>query len=194
MIVLYAGHRGSGKTTTLVKDAYHFHTLGWDIITNMNTISFADEVRDSQEILDILETDKTNFVLVLDEIQTFIDSRRSMRKRNVSFTYFIQQIRKRNVIILAATQYARRVDIAFREHVDVMARPRYYAEYPVIVCDYYDLTRIEEGFFIDSGYSVRRVVYDPRPVFTLFDTTEVIRNDRVTATPPQETKTARLRT
>ena len=174
MIALYVGRRGCGKTTTLIKDAYRFKMAGWRVVTNMNSIAFADEVLDVAEILALLEGTETDIVLVLDEIQTFIDSRRSMRGRNVQFTYYIQQIRKRNVTILAATQFARRVDVAFREHVDILVRPQYYPEYPVIEVRYQDLTLYEDGEYDPLGSGSGVVLFDPRGVFPLFDTHETI--------------------
>ncbi len=173
--MLYTGRRGCGKTTTLVKDAYAFSCQGWEIITNMNSLSFADDVLDNEEILGLLETNRNNFVIVIDEIQTFIDSRRSMRKRNTEFAYFLQQIRKRNVIILGTTQFARRVDVAFREHVDIVAKPQYLEEYPVVMVEYYDRTATEDVFFLqDDKPAVVAVLFDPRQVYELFDTEEVI--------------------
>lgn len=171
MIVLYVGRRGCGKTTTMIKDAYAFKNQGWRVFSNMNSLSFADEILDIPQILSLLEGDESDIVVVLDEIQTFIDSRRSMRKRNVDFTYYIQQIRKRNVVILASTQFARRVDLAFREHVDVLCRPRFLDEFPVVVASYEDLTSLDDGSLV-----VGEVVFDPRGVFALFDTTETIKS------------------
>jgi predicted AAA+ superfamily ATPase len=173
VIVLYTGVRGCGKTTTLVKDALGFHRAGWTVITNMRSLAFADEVLSEDDILGLLLTDRTDFVIVIDEIQTFIDSRRSMKQKNVSFAYFIQQIRKRNVIILAATQFASRVDIVFKEHTDIQAFPRYFREYGVVVVRYVDLTRLAMGQYAD-GEPYVDVVYDPAAVFRLFDTREVI--------------------
>lgn len=173
MIVLYAGRRGCGKTTTMVKDAYKFSLRGWPVVTNMSSVSFANATMSNDEILGlIMDGDKHDMVLMIDEIQTFIDSRRAMRKQNVDFTYFIQQIRKRNVVILATTQYVRRVDIAFREHIDVVARPSFKPEYPVVVVSYVDRTALES---LDTDVNSEcLVVYDPTPVYGLFDTTEVI--------------------
>lgn len=175
MIVLYVGRRGSGKTTTMIKDAYTYKGLGWRVFTNMTSVSFADAVLSIEDILALLEGDETDIVVMLDEIQTFIDSRRSMRKRNVDFTYYIQQIRKRNVIILATTQFARRVDLAFREHVDILAKPSFLEEYPLIVVSYQDMTVMEEDFYGSGVTGVRSVVFDPRQVYDLFDTTETVK-------------------
>lgn len=174
MIVLYVGRRGSGKTTTMVKDAYQFKTRGYDIYTNMNSLTFSDVVLHDDEILSLLDREDSNYVLVLDEIQTFINSRRSARKQNVEFTYFIQQIRKRGVVILACTQFSRRVDIAFREHLDIIVFPEFKHEYGVVRARYEDNTFLEGFDYKTNRLPYREIVYDPSPVFALFDTNEVI--------------------
>lgn len=192
MIALYVGRRGCGKTTTLVKDAYAFKLAGWRVITNMTSLSFADEVMETEDILALLGGNDTDVVVVLDEIQTFIDSRRSMRKRNVEFTYYIQQIRKRNVVILAATQFSRRVDVAFREHVDIIVKPTYLGQFPVVVVRYIDRTVLDEGGFLDDA--MVEMVYDPRAVFSLFDTREVIDPGVGVPVPASDAKSSRTRT
>lgn len=176
MIVLYAGRRGCGKTTASVRDAYLFHRRGWRVVTNMESVSFADRVIGPEDLAGLFDTEPRKFVLLVDEIQTFIDSRRSGRKQNVTFAYFIQQIRKRGVVILATTQFPRRVDVAFREHVDVLARPRFYGSFPVVRVAYMDLTASDGVAYDDDETLPRRsVVFDPRPIYPLFDTGEVIK-------------------
>lgn len=172
MIILYTGRRGAGKTTAMVWQAAGFKAKGWKIYTNMNSLSFADAILSNEELVALVASDDNDFVLVLDEIQTFIDSRRSMRGQNVDFTYFIQQIRKKNCVILATTQFSRRVDLAFREHVDIVARPELLEEYPVMVVDYTDLTILDDD--PDSDNARTTIVFNPRHAFGLFDTTETI--------------------
>jgi len=53
------------------------------------------------------------------------DSRRSMAKQNLKFSNFIQQIRKRNIILLGTTQYSNTVDLRLRQHLDIIAYPNY---------------------------------------------------------------------
>ena len=188
MITLYVGRRGCGKTTTMVKDAYLYKLHGWKIFTNMNSLLFADEVLSVDEIITLLSTDTENYVLVLDEIQTLIDSRRSIRKRNVDFTYFIQQIRKRNIKMLASTQFSIRADKAFREHVDIEARPRFFEQYPVIVVTYTDMTFGDE-LFVDVEEYQRQIVFDPTQIYPLFDTKEKI-SPGITSVESKQQKTS----
>lgn len=192
MIALYVGRRGCGKTTTMIKDAYNYKLNGWKVITNMTSVNFVDDVMQGEELLTLLEGSERDIVVMIDEIQTLIDSRRSMRKRNVEFTYYIQQIRKRNVIMLATTQFSIRVDKAFREHVDIEAYPRFYPQYPVIVVNYYDKT-MGEGGLVLADEALRQIVFDPTQVFPLFDTTETITPGVVStnAIPRRTTKEAK---
>ena len=102
MIVLYTGRRGAGKTLSMVKDGYKFSLNGYKVYSNIE-LGFAEYV-ENDWILNIHKTELHDIVLIIDEIQLLIDSRRSARKGNVDFSYFIQQIRKRNIIILCTTQ------------------------------------------------------------------------------------------
>lgn len=173
LITLYRGKRGAGKTLTMVKDAYKYYLRGWKIYTNMYSIPFAERLEE-KEILELADNDGFfNCVVMIDEIQTLIDSRRSMRKANVDFNYFLQQIRKRNVYLFATTQYSKRVDIGFREQLDILVTPRFIKRKnrkSLVDVTYTDLT-VEEY----EGYNVhRRLVYDPTIIFGLYDTEERI--------------------
>ena len=169
MIVLYRGRRGTGKTLTMVKDILLYVNQGWDIVSNIHLhSSIPHRVLSRSEILDLLDTNLKNYILVLDEIQTIIDSRRSMKKDNMDFSYFIQQIRKKNIILLATTQFTRTVDVRFREHVDILVNPKFMGKYPAVEVEYLDLTTQEDLGYIQS----KIIVYDPKPIFNLYDTTE----------------------
>jgi hypothetical protein len=127
----------------MTKDALTYYHNGWKVYTNMYSLPFATRLEE-EEILGLAETDGfKDCVVCIDEIQTLIDSRRSMRKGNVTFNYFLQQIRKRNVNLLATTQFTKRVDIGFREQLDIMATPKI-VRLPsggfVVEVEYIDLT------------------------------------------------------
>lgn len=170
MICLYRGRRGTGKTLTMVKDVLLYTQNKWNVISNIHLADkIPHQVLSRQEIIELLHSDLRDYVLVLDEIQTIIDSRRSMKKDNMDFSYFIQQIRKKNIILLATTQYTRTVDIRFREHVDILVSPKFIQKYPIVEVEYMDLTTQE-----DLGYiQTKNIVYDPKPIFALYDTTEI---------------------
>ena len=174
MIVLYKGARGRGKTLTMTKDALKYKNAGWDIYSNMEGLVFAEYIAP----VDILKIDKNsnmyNCVFVIDEIQALFDSRRSMKKENMNFSYFLQQIRKRGIILLCTTQYSNTVDIRLRQHVDVIAIPRYNREFEVCEVEYLDLSSIEDEEYGLTAPTSKVITYDPRPIFGLYDTKEII--------------------
>jgi len=174
MITLYKGARGRGKTLTMVKDALQFYLNGWNVYSNMKGVHFAEFI-DSKEILKInKESTLYNCVLLIDEIQSLFDSRRSMAKGNLDFSYFLQQIRKRGIVLLCTTQYSNTVDIRLRQHVDIIAIPRFNKRFNVCQVQYIDLTTIE-----DEDYGIAEpekvvLTYDATSIFGLYDTKEII--------------------
>ena len=172
VLVCYTGKRGAGKTTTMVLDAYNYHLRDINIYTNMKSLTFGKSVEEKDIITLIEDKSFKNCVLMIDEIQVIFDSRRSGRKENINFLYFIQQIRKRNITLLYTTQFSRRVDVGIREHTDIEARPKMVETSKGLVCDvtYTDITAsIDEGKIIETTK-----IYDPANVFVLFDTSETI--------------------
>ena len=180
VVVGYTGRRGAGKTTAMTMDALKYYEAGYNVYSNMRSLSFAHVVEEAR-ILELAENDDFyDCVLVLDEIQILFDSRRAMRKQNSNFLYFIQQIRKRNVHLLYTTQFSRRVDVGIREHTDIEARPRMIEKkkYGLTLCSvsYEDLTVSYE-----TGIpQYRNKVFIANDVFGLFDTTEKISEIKVT--------------
>jgi len=176
MIILYKGRRGAGKTLTMVKDALNFYDKGWDIYSNFDiSIPYKKVVND--DLINLATNDNiNNCVLLVDEIQLLIDSRRSMKKESLNFTYFIQQIRKKGIILLCTTQFTRTVDVRLREHVDIVVKPRIYREYPVVEAEYFDVTSEEELGYIES----KIIVYNPQRIFSLYDTNEVLQGVETT--------------
>lgn len=173
MIVLYKGRRGAGKTLTLVKDAKKYQEQGWKIYRNIEVMSFGEFIKDEE----ILKLDKNHpiqdAVICIDEAQIFFDSRRSMKNQNIKFSNFVQQIRKRNIIMLVTTQYTNTIDLRIRQHVDVIATPRFNKKYPVCEVTYTDMTSIDDETLIEPQRT--RIVYNPIPIFELFDTREMIK-------------------
>jgi hypothetical protein len=175
VVIGYTGRRGAGKTTAMINDALNYKAAGYEVFTNMKSLTFAHCIEE-KDILNLANTDEfRDCALVIDEIQVLFDSRRSVRKQNVEFLYFIQQIRKRNVSLLYTTQFARRVDVGIREHTDIEARPRMIdktARHGVKLCEvvYEDLTAS-----MNTGIPVYfRKVFIASEVFGLFDTEERI--------------------
>lgn len=175
MIVLYCGSRGRGKTLTMVKDAYKYYLVGYRIISNM-VLPFGEYMSSSDVLKLSRESELVNCILVLDELQLFFDSRNFGRQENKSFSYFIQQIRKRNVHILGTTQYVNTVELRFRQHIDFMVYPNFDKETNICMVKYFDLTLLED-IDLDELSTLEPVVlfYDATQIFELYDTTEMLK-------------------
>lgn len=174
IVVLYKGRRGSGKTLTMTKDGYIYKKNGFRVLSNYKT-TFSELIEEDE----ILNLDKNSglhdCVIMMDEIQIFFDSRRSMRKQNVDFSNFIQQIRKRNITLLGATQYSNTIDLRLRQHTDIIANPNFIKEFNVCEVIYIDMTSMEETINQIQEPRTIRIVYDPKPIFKMFNTAEMLK-------------------
>lgn len=177
-IVLYKGARGSGKTLTMVKDAYKYHKNNWKVLRNIYA-KFGNKITEEE----VLNLDKhsniSNCVIMLDELQIFFDSRRSTSHENVNFSNFIQQIRKRNIILLGTAQFSNTVDLRFRQHIDITAQPKFYKEYPICEVIYIDMTTVEDDLLSTiKEPKYKEIVYNPKPIFNLYNTNEMLEGDK----------------
>lgn len=171
-ILLYLGRRGAGKTLSMVKDSYIYYKNGRRIITNMNTLKFGDKMS-NEEILKLTkDSDIYNCVLVIDEIQLLFDSRRSMKKENITFSNFIQQIRKRGIIMLGTTQFDNTIDKRLRDHCDIIALPKINKDLLLCRVKYLDPTSSQD-IENDGILEFSSIVYDMRDIFQLYDTNEM---------------------
>jgi len=177
MIVLYKGRRGAGKTLTMLKDGLKFHSQGFKVIRNFDC--FFGTYISNEEILNLDKNSEIdNCVLMIDEMQIFFDSRRSMQKSSINFSNFIQQIRKRNIIMLCTTQYSNTIDLRLRQHLDIIAYPSFSKKFNVCEVLYIDLTSIEDNLLINLNNKAptsTQVVYYAQPLFKLYNTNQMIR-------------------
>lgn len=174
MIVLYKGRRGAGKSLTMVKDGYQYYLNGYRVLANFQC-TFAEYISNEDLVKLNKESDIDKCVIMLDELQIFFDSRRSMRNQNMNFSYFVAQIRKRGVILLCATQYTNTVDLRLRQHLDIIAMPKYIEEFKLCEVTYIDLTSLEDNW--DNTFAIPdsiKVVFEAESIFGLYDTTEMI--------------------
>lgn len=174
MIVLYKGARGRGKTLTMVRDAFNYRANGWKIYSNMESIGFAEYINNRNILKINKDSELYNCVLIIDEIQSLFDSRRSMAKGNLDFSYFLQQIRKRGIILLCTAQYSNTVDIRLRQHVDVIAIPRFVKEFNICEVAYMDLTSIEDDEYGVTEPKSIEITFECQNIFGLYDTKEII--------------------
>ena len=175
MIVIYKGARGRGKTLTMCRDAKKFTENGWKVYSNMQGLKIGEYIT-NEKILAIDKNEEVlfNCVLVIDEIQTLFDSRTSMKKENRDFSYFLQQIRKRGIVMLTTTQFTNTIDLRLRQHIDVIVIPRFIKKYNVCEVKYIDLRTIEDAEFGVTEPECVTIVYDAEKIFGIYDTREMI--------------------
>ena len=178
MIVLYKGARGRGKTLSMVKDGLGFYLNGYKILRNFHC-SFGEYI-DNEEVLGLSKNSNlNNAVLLIDEMQIFFDNRRSMTKQNITFSNFVQQIRKRNIIILCTTQYSNTIDVRLRQHLDIIAFPNFKKDKNICEVTYMDLTRLQDNdLILGTGQEFRpmlsKIIFNAEPIFKLYNTEEMI--------------------
>ena len=173
-IILYKGRRGAGKTLTMVKDGLNYHLNGFKVLRNFE-VNFGEYISEEE----ILSLDKHSLikdcVLMIDEIQIFLDSRRSMRKENLEFSNFIQQIRKRNIVMLCTTQYSNTIDLRLRQHIDITAYPNFLKHFNVCEVTYIDLTTMQDDILNIEEPKTAKIVYNAKPIFKYYNTQEMIK-------------------
>lgn len=168
-IVFYKGRRGSGKTLTMVKDAYKYKKLGWRVLSNI-TLGFSEIVTSDYLLSLDRDSDLRDAVLVIDEIEVFFDSRSWNSNVSKKFSYFLQQIRKRNIIILCTAQFVTLVDLRLRQQIDILALPNFNKNNFLVSTYYVDLTSFESSKIPDY----RGSLYYAKPIFSLYDTEEMV--------------------
>lgn len=176
MIVLYLGAQGRGKTLTMVKDMYKYKLNGWKVYSNFY-VPFRDDEITKEDILNMDgNSELWDCVIAIDEVQVYFDSREFMKNNNKKFSNFIQQVRKRGIVLLLTTQYGSQTDVRIRKHVDITAQPKHHQikignEYKGL-CEvkYKDLTMTEDEEFLEPPST--KTIYDAEPVYKLFRTRE----------------------
>lgn len=167
-IALYRGARGTGKSLTMTKDGYKYFMNGWPVYTNLSETPFHQVTADF--ILSLSgDSMLKNCVLLIDEIEFFFDSREWNKAEARNFGRFLQQIRKRNVIILCTAQYSNLIDIRLRQQIDVVVICSF--EYPFCFGHYIDLTSFESNPTRPLSFKIK---YYAPPIFKLYNTHEII--------------------
>jgi len=170
------GKQGSGKTAFITKlcfdnannrkifSNYTLYGLEYQPIT-FDTSNDPDKI----SILDMLD-DNPNFfnnsIMLLDEIHIYLDSLDFMRKNNRRLQVFFSQLRKRNIILLATTQYIMNVDIRIRRQcMNVFEMEHVYK-------DLFTVTTHEiDGYFTREISSYNLVLSEQ---YSRYDTNELI--------------------
>lgn len=165
---LVIGAKGSGKTLSAVKYAHDAHVKGRTVYSNIR-LNFPHVKLTRAMLTQILEQQcLTDAFVLLDELHTIADSRRSMTKRNIDWSYFFTQSRKRGVDIMATTQREMQVDVRYRLNSDT------YIYCKKVQFSPRDFIIVETWVQAESGYSRVKVNRKPKDSFKLYDTNELV--------------------
>jgi len=173
---LAIGCQGSGKTafiTKLLVDNYNsrkvysnyslfgidYKKITFDNKRNKNSIDILKVIRDDPNYFN-------NSIMLLDEIHLYFDSRDFMKQNNRIIQNFFSQLRKRNILLLATTQYILHLDIRIRRQALAV----------------FQMTNLKDGIFrvdvheIDGYYTsfIRTELVNLNDYFKYFDTNELI--------------------
>ena len=168
-LIFILGKRGSGKSLTATLFALFYKLKGFKVYSNMQRLKLADgHVKDyNKHFWDDNDSD-TPKVLIIDEAQKDLDSRRAMSDDNIGYTNIITQSRKNNLdIIITSTRY-HNIDVRVRDIVDYYILPHFNKKNNILTLYFYD----------DTQELVRIKKYHiPNWLFSLYDTTEKILPD-----------------
>lgn len=121
MIILIIGPPGAGKTRKLAMLVKERYDGGQTVVSN---IKFTFPFTPLASIDLSKEPELENCVMVLDEVHTIVDSRRSMRGATLDWSYLFLQTRKMRVDIVATSQFIGQPDLRFRDVVDLVITAR----------------------------------------------------------------------
>lgn len=167
-MTLITGRKGSGKTLSAVGYAYDCYNQGRTVYSNIG-LKFPHKRLTRKEVQNIMKQNQLqDCVFLIDEIHTITDARRSMTKRNVNWSYFFTQSRKRGVDIIATTQREEQVDLRYRLNCD------YFMD-----CEKRQLTPhkfviIEHWYCPDTNNKFKKINKHPENVFKIYSTDEIV--------------------
>jgi hypothetical protein len=171
------GQQGSGKTLLITKLCADNYDKDRKVFSNYALLKLPyqkitfDKSKNpkSISILDQLDTDPNffnNSIMLLDEIHLYLDSLDFMRKNNRRLQTFFSQLRKRNILLLATTQYIMNVDIRIRRQcMNVFEMNHIYKDLFKVT------THKIDGYFTEEVSSYNIVLSD---YYDHYDTNEII--------------------
>jgi len=172
--ILIHGRKGSGKTLLAVQHAYEAYLEKRVVYSNIK-LNFPHKALTQDMIKDIMKQEYLHDAfLLIDELHTITDSRRSMRKHNIDWGYFFTQSRKRDVDLVATTQFIGQVDVRYRNNCD------YLIECNKIFLRGKHLRRfvIANKWWRPDGELVyTKLLKEPHVYYKLYDTNELVYYD-----------------
>ena len=171
------GRQGSGKTafiTKLLVDNYSndrkvysnyslfgidYQKITFDNKKNKNAIDILNVISENPDYFN-------NSIMLLDEIHIYFDSRDFFKRNNRIIQNFFSQLRKRNILLLATTQYILHLDIRIRRQALAV----------------FQMANLKDGIFrvdvheIDGYFTsfVKSELVNLNDYFKYFDTYELI--------------------
>ena len=171
------GKQGSGKTVLITKMCIDAFDNKRPIFSNYTlkklpytAVTFDTAIEKKKiSILDKLDEDPNYFnnsIMLLDEIHIYLDSLDFMRKNNRRLQIFFSQLRKRNILLLATTQYIMNVDIRIRRQcMNVFEMTHIYKDLFTVS------THVIDGYFTEEISNYNIVLDD---YYEHYDTNEII--------------------
>ena len=111
------GQQGDGKTLLITKLTMDNYDGTRPIFSNYALYKVPYTKITLESLLDMLDNDShalDNSIVLLDEIHIYLDSLDFMRSNNRRLQKFFSQLRKRNILLFATTQYIMNVDVRIR--------------------------------------------------------------------------------
>lgn len=195
MIIGFIGSRNSGKTCSMTIEAYKKYRQGYKIYSNYH-LNFPYTPITVDDIIDFAENGLYfgNTIFLIDELHVWFDSR-TRGKRNMIFSYFINQSSKNDIDIYYTSQFARQVEVRMRLNTEVVvecsckcfvwktahSEPYMVENYRPKPVDFKCVTYIKNKIiqFSDTGVDkFRNRVYKANKYFPLYDTREVIKRQK----------------
>ncbi len=174
---LAIGRQGSGKTAFITKLLVDNYTSNKKVYSNyslfgIDYVKITFDNKRNKNAIDILNVIKDNpnyfndSIMLLDEIHLYFDSRDFMKNNNRIIQNFFSQLRKRNILLLATTQYILHLDIRIRRQALAV----------------FQMTNLKDGIFkvdvheIDGYYTsfIRTELVNLNDYFKYYDTNELI--------------------
>ena len=173
MIAAFIGNIGSGKTLSMVKEAYNAHLQGRVVYSNfrLNFPYTPYTVEDLVSWAKNRESLPSSFVLLIDEAHIYLDSRTSVANRNKVITYLLLQTRKMGCDVFFTTQFLHQVDKRLRNLTSHIVECSTRKEGDTT----YTLNKLhvmKGGDVVSKNY-----VFQSNKYFNLYDTYEVVSVD-----------------
>ena len=117
----FTGQTGSGKTLGMIKEGVKDFILGRTLFATMKKIQNIQYYYvDLEDLILMVQNEEIDLIderpktLMLDEIHTMFDGRRSSSRENIDFSVFISQCRKRRFNVYYTSQWITGADTRIR--------------------------------------------------------------------------------